>query len=178
MDLDSDDCGARTRDDAPGRVDSRPPSGGGPRGDADEVPPVEQLLRTALDAATWGAVLLVGTSAILGLVGVVVGNGLVGFKRGLFVFGFLLVGVSLVALRPKRPGTRDRDDAASGPAGATSPESREDPDAAVGPPTLLPSSLAPDPAHRASWALRGFFGGVWALVVSYLLEAAFGVVPT
>jgi hypothetical protein len=156
MDLDSD------------TVDSRPDDDGAPD---DATPAAGRLARTALDAATWGVVVLLLGAALIGAVGLVVGNGLVGFKRGLFVFGFLAMGGALLALRPRRAWNRgdgrgesaERSDPAAGAAG--------------GPPTLLPEPLAPDPAHRASWGLRVFCGGIWALVVSYVLETAFGVVP-
>ena len=162
MDLDSD------------TVDSRPNGDAGPD---DATPTADRLARTTLDAATWGVVLALLGAALLGVVGLVVGNGLVGFKRGLFVFGFLAMGGSLLALRPRRPWNRGggRD----GDAGRDESAERSDPppDAASGPPTLLPDSLAPDPAHRASWGLRLFFGGIWALVGSYVLETVFEVVP-
>jgi hypothetical protein len=168
MDLDSD------------TVDSRPDADAGPE---DATPTPARLARTTLDAATWGVVVALLGAALLGVVGLVVGNGLVGFKRGLFVFGFLAMGGSLLALRPRRPWTRDAGDDGGTEhgesAGGEADAERSEPaaDAAGGPPTLLPDSLAPDPAHRASWGLRLFFGGIWALVGSYVLETVFGVVP-
>ncbi|WP_363464728.1 DUF7555 family protein [Halogeometricum borinquense] len=165
MDLDSDTIDSRPRD------DTEPDDG---------MPLVGQLLRTLLDAATWGVVFLLGGSVVLGLIGLVIGNGLVGFKRGLFIFGFLAMGGSLLMLRPKRAWKRGRDEDAPGaptdvPDGA--PENDHVTDGDSGPVTLLPDSLAPNPVHRSSWGLRVFFGGIWALVASYLMETVFGVVP-
>ncbi|SFR32714.1 DUF7555 family protein [Halogeometricum limi] len=169
MDLDSD------------TVDSRPRGDSGP---TDEMPPPAQLFKIALDAATWGVVVLLCGSVLLALVGLVVGNGPVGFKRGLFVFGFLAMGGSLLSLRPKRAWRRGRDGAsdekerpAGGADGRRAGDAGEGRRSDVARRTLLPASLAPDPAYRSSWGLRVFVGGMWALFVSYLLETVFGVVP-
>jgi hypothetical protein len=125
--------------------------------DAPNPPTPAALVRALVDAATWGLGVAVAVVTLGAVAALLLGTGLVGLKRGLFVGGFLTMGVALVRLRPRRGnegGGGDRESKATSAGEAGSSGSAD---------------------GRSPWGLRLFLGGVWCLFVSYLMEAVFGV---
>lgn len=133
-------------------------------------------IRQALDALVYGVavvgVLVVGSA----LVSFPVGGGWVGVKYVLFFVGFFLFGLSAFQLRPKPAWKRDdgeNGNAANG--NGTSGERAETRFQALVQrlPPLGRYGLAPD--DRLSPAAKLFVASVLVLLVSFLMESAFGI---
>lgn len=128
--------------------------------------------RTAIDALAYAAV-VAGVTLVLALaIGIATGGGVVRAKILLFLAGWLFVGMATVRLWPKSPrkvalegdgGTARR----TASPGSTRIESLAD--------ALPPLRWMRPPTRQLSPATKLFIGGVFVLVISFLLEAVFAV---
>lgn len=147
-----------------------------------EEPLADRLWTTALvliGAITYALVVAAITTGVAVVVGTATGGGLVRAKFVLFLAGFLLLAYATVRLWPTSPS--DLESGTTGVAG--DPTGRSVPAVpdetrfqtfvqAVPPLRWLPS---PPPERRVTPAGKLFLGSVFVLLVSYLLETAFGI---
>lgn len=136
---------------------------------ADRPRPEAFRLRQALDALVYAIAFVTVLVALAAVVSFPVGGGWVGVKFALFFVGFFLFGLSAFQLRPTPPWKEDENDTSDGERDETRFQA-----AVQRLPPLGRYGLAPD--DRLSPAAKLFLASVVVLLVSYVMEAGFGVV--
>ena len=131
--------------------------------------PAAFRLRQALDALVYAIAFVTVLVALAAVVSFPVGGGWVGVKFALFFVGFFLFGLSAFQLRPTPPWKEDESDTSDGERDETRFQA-----AVQRLPPLGRYGLAPD--DRLSPAAKLFLASVVVLLVSYVMEAGFGVV--
>lgn len=127
-----------------------------------------QHARQALDALVYAITLVAVLVIIAGAVSFPVGGGWVGVKFVLFFVGFFLFGLSTFQLRPKPPWKRDDE---------SMTDQREETRFQAFVQRLPPLGrygLAPN--ERLSSPTKLFITSILLLLISYILEAIFGIV--
>lgn len=135
----------------------------------DDAVPV--WVRVCLDAVAYALLVTLATTVGAVVLGVLTGGGLLRVKYLLFVVGLLQMGYATFRLWPTSPEDLESGDSI-GPPG-TDAESRFERLVRTVPPVGWVGT--PPPARRLSQPSKLFLTSVVVLLVSYLMETAFGV---
>lgn len=134
-------------------------------------------LLVLIDALTYaGAVAAISTICAL-VFGLVTGGGLSRAKLVLFFVGFILLGYTTARLWPRSPSDLEDDAALSGVSGDSIPETADQTRFQALVASLPPKRWfrEPSPEDRINPAGKLFFGSLAVLLISYLMEAVFGI---
>lgn len=129
------------------------------------------------DAAAYAAVVAAVATLVAVVVGVASGGGLVRAKYLLFLGGFALMAYATVRLWPTSISDVEEDTAPRDPTGRTVPEAPDRTRFQAFVRALPPVRWLPPPPIEARISPAGklLLGSVFVLLVSYLMEAVFGI---